>query len=177
MFLAQMGEASTLEFMKVRHFPLSLTGTAFAWFTSLPSCSIGSWAELEEKFYNHFYNGAHELDCLISHRIVKGVMSPSLIFFKRFREIKNRCFHLMIFERDLTDLCFAGLRPNIREKLEHYEFVNVNQLLQKVVSVESRLKESHDAYRSHHPNVHVIDGYFDSSDDENKNPMLLKLDG
>ena len=44
MFLAQMGEASTLEFMKVRHFPLSLTGTAFAWFTSLPACTIGSWA-------------------------------------------------------------------------------------------------------------------------------------
>jgi hypothetical protein len=43
----------------------------------------------------------------------------------------------MISERDLTDLCFAGLRPSIKEKLEHYEFVNVNQLLQKAVSVES----------------------------------------
>ena len=42
MFLAQMGEASTLDFMKVRHFPLSLISTAFAWFTSLPSCSVGS---------------------------------------------------------------------------------------------------------------------------------------
>ena len=46
----------------------------------------------------------------------------------------------MISERDLTDLCFAGLRPNIREKLEHYEFVNVNQLLQKAISVESPSK-------------------------------------
>jgi hypothetical protein len=43
----------------------------------------------------------------------------------------------MISERDLTDLCFAGLCPSIKEKLEHYEFVNVNQLLQKAVSVES----------------------------------------
>jgi hypothetical protein len=74
----------------------------------------------------------------------------------------------MIFERDLTDLCFAGLRPNIREKLEDYEFVNVNQLLRKAVSVESCLKESCDAYRSHRPNVHVIDGYSDGLDDENK---------
>jgi len=56
----------------------------------------------------------------------------------------------MILEIDLTDLCCVGLRPSIREKLEHYEFVNVNQLLQKVVSVESRLKESRDAYKSHH---------------------------
>jgi hypothetical protein len=41
----------------------------------------------------------------------------------------------MISERDLTDLCFAGLRPSIRDKLEHYEFVNVNQLLQTAVFV------------------------------------------
>jgi len=46
--------------MKVRNFPLSLTGTTFGWFTSLPSCSIGSWVELEEKFHNHFNNGAYE---------------------------------------------------------------------------------------------------------------------
>ena len=74
----------------------------------------------------------------------------------------------MMSERDLTDLYFVGLRPNIREKLEHYEFVNVNQLLQKAISVESCLKESRDGYRSHHPNVHVIDGYSYGSDDENK---------
>jgi hypothetical protein len=40
---------------------LSLTGTTFAWFTSLPSCSIGSWIELEERFYGHFYNGVNEM--------------------------------------------------------------------------------------------------------------------
>jgi hypothetical protein len=54
MFLAQLGEASTYDFMKVCNFPLSLTNIAFAWFTSLLSCSIGSWAELEEKFHNLF---------------------------------------------------------------------------------------------------------------------------
>jgi hypothetical protein len=46
MFLAQLGEASAYDFMKVHNFSLSLTGTTFAWFTSLP-CSIGSFAELE----------------------------------------------------------------------------------------------------------------------------------
>ena len=44
MFLAQLGKASAYDFMKVHNFPLSLIGIAFAWFTSLPSCSIGSWA-------------------------------------------------------------------------------------------------------------------------------------
>ena len=60
MFLAQLGEASAYDFMKVCNFLLSLTGTTFAWFTSLLSYSIGLWSELEEKFHNHFYSDAHE---------------------------------------------------------------------------------------------------------------------
>ena len=118
MFLAQLGEASAFDFMKVRNFPLSLTSTTFAWFTSLPSCSIGSWAELEEKFHNHFYNGAHETRLSHLASVRQGRDESVLDFFKRFREIKNRCFHLMISERDLIDLCFdlcfAGLRTSIR---------------------------------------------------------------
>jgi hypothetical protein len=42
MFLAQLGEASAHDFMKVCNFSLSLTAIAFAWFTSLLACSIGS---------------------------------------------------------------------------------------------------------------------------------------
>jgi hypothetical protein len=41
-FLAQMGEASTLDFMNIQHFPLSLTDSSFSWFTSLAACSISS---------------------------------------------------------------------------------------------------------------------------------------
>ena len=100
--------------MKVRNFPLSLTGPAFEWFTSLPSCSIGSWAELEENFHNHFYNGAHETRLSHLASVRQGRDESVLDFFKRFREIKNRHFHLMISERDLIDLCFAGLRTSIR---------------------------------------------------------------
>ena len=40
--------------MRIRNFPLSLTGIAFAWFTSLPRCTIGSWSQLEEQFYEYF---------------------------------------------------------------------------------------------------------------------------
>ena len=92
MFLAQLGEASAFNFMKVHNFSLSLTGIAFAWFTLLPSCSIGSWAELEEKFHNHFYNGAHETRLSHLASVRQGRDESILDFFKRFREIKNRCF-------------------------------------------------------------------------------------
>jgi hypothetical protein len=40
--------------MRIRNFPLSLTGIAFAWFTSLPRCTVSSWSQLEEQFYEYF---------------------------------------------------------------------------------------------------------------------------
>lgn len=50
----QMGEDSTLDFMKVYWFPLSLTSIGFSWFTSLPSCSFSSRDQLEIKNHEHF---------------------------------------------------------------------------------------------------------------------------
>jgi hypothetical protein len=131
MFLAQMGEASTIDFTNVWCFPLSLTSTSFAWFTYLTTCSISSWAELEEKFHYHFYNGVHETrlshitlvhqgryhfyngvhKTRLSHiTLVHHWRDESILdFVKRFRDIKNVCFHLIIYERDLTDLAFEQL--------------------------------------------------------------------
>ena len=82
MFLEKLGEASAYAFMKVRIFSLSLTSTTFAWFTLLPSCFIGSWDELEEKFHNYFCNSAHEtrLSHLIS--VGQGRDESVLDFFK-----------------------------------------------------------------------------------------------
>jgi hypothetical protein len=41
---------------------LSLTGTAFAWYVALPTNSINSCEELEQKFYEHFFSREHELE-------------------------------------------------------------------------------------------------------------------
>jgi hypothetical protein len=51
-------------------FLLSLTGTAFNWFTSLPLNLIDSWVSLEQKFHDYFYNGEveHRLSDLTSLR-------------------------------------------------------------------------------------------------------------
>jgi hypothetical protein len=47
---------------RVRLFSLSMTGTAFAWYATLPPNSILSWGDLEQKFYDHFFSGDYELD-------------------------------------------------------------------------------------------------------------------
>jgi hypothetical protein len=59
-YLMQLGEASTDEAFRIRYFPLSLTGPAFTWFTSLPAHSICSWKDLEQKFHSHYYTGSNE---------------------------------------------------------------------------------------------------------------------
>ena len=54
-YLAKLGEAGSINELKVRLFFLSLTGTAFSWFSSLTPNSIGSWEQLEQKFHEHFF--------------------------------------------------------------------------------------------------------------------------
>jgi hypothetical protein len=59
-YLMQLREASSEEAFRVRYFPMSLTGTAFQWFSSLPPQSIGTWRELERKFHTHYFSGSTE---------------------------------------------------------------------------------------------------------------------
>jgi hypothetical protein len=59
-YLMQLGEASADEAFKIRYFPLSLTGLAFTWFTSLPAHSICFWKDLEQKFHVHYFIGSNE---------------------------------------------------------------------------------------------------------------------
>lgn len=60
-FLAQCGEASSVEALRVRFFPLSLSELAFTWFSSLPYNSIRSWADLEKQFHKYFFTGIQEM--------------------------------------------------------------------------------------------------------------------
>ena len=60
-YLAQLEEAGSTNELKVLLFSFSLTGTAFSWFSSLAPNFIGSWEQLEQKFYEHFFYGHNEL--------------------------------------------------------------------------------------------------------------------
>ena len=52
-------------------------------------------------------------------------------YVKRFRDTKNRCYSLVITERDMADLVLNGLRTHLKEKIEGYEILRVNQVLQR----------------------------------------------
>jgi hypothetical protein len=51
-FIMQCGEAANQDALRVRLFSMSLSGSAFTWFTTLPSNSILYWADLRKSFIN-----------------------------------------------------------------------------------------------------------------------------
>lgn len=42
-FVVQLGEASSVDQLKIKSFPLPLSGVAFSWFSALLSNSIITW--------------------------------------------------------------------------------------------------------------------------------------
>ena len=100
-YMLQLGKASFYNALRIRLFSLPLTGTAFSLFSSLAPNSIQSWNQLKHKFHDRFYNGDHEakLSDLISVR--QGQDESASEYFRRFKDIKNPCFNLTVFEKRL----------------------------------------------------------------------------
>jgi hypothetical protein len=121
-FLAQVKDVGITNVDKIRMFPLSLTGAAFNWFTSLPPNSIDSCVSLEQKFHDYFYNGEVELR-LSNLTFLKQKYTETISdYLRRFREVRNQCYNITIAEKDLADLAFAGLTPYLRDTLDRQEF-------------------------------------------------------
>jgi hypothetical protein len=117
-FILQYGEASANDALKLRMFPLSLSDTAFTWFTSLAPNSIFTCAQLEQKIYECFYYGDAELRLSHLTAIKQKHNEPIVDYIRRFRDTRIRCFNLNIFYKDLVDLAYSGLSPHLKEKLE-----------------------------------------------------------
>jgi hypothetical protein len=128
-FILQCGEASSNDSLKLRMLPLSLSDTAFTWFTSLAPNSIFTWAQLEQRFHEYFYFGDTEL--ILSHlTIIKQKHNEYAIeYIRRFIDTRNRCFNLNISDKDLADLVYLGLTSHLKDKLESHVFSNVSQVL------------------------------------------------
>jgi hypothetical protein len=139
-FILQCGEASANDTLKLRMFPLSLSGTAFTWFTSLAPNSVFIWAHLEQKFYEYFYSGNTELR--LSHLIAikQKHAEPIADYIRRFKDTRNLCFNMNISYKDWVDLTYSGLSSHLRKKLESHVFFDVRQVLQRALNYESRAK-------------------------------------
>jgi hypothetical protein len=126
-FILYCGEASANNTLKLRMFPLSLSGTAFTWFTSLTPNSVFTWAQLEQKLHEYFYYGDAEFR--LSHlTIIKQKHNESIAdYIRRFRDTRNQCFNLNISDKDLVDLSCSGLSSHLKEKMESHVFFDVSK--------------------------------------------------
>ena len=72
--------------------------------------------QLECTFHEHFYNGDHEWR--LSHlTLIRQKLDEHVAeYIRRFRDIKSRCYSLIISKKDLTQLALNGLRSHIKEK-------------------------------------------------------------
>jgi hypothetical protein len=111
-FILQYVEASANDALKLRMFPLSLSGTTFTWFTSLAPNYIFTWAQLEQKFHKYFYFGDTELRLSHLTAIKQKHNEPIADYIRRFRDTRNWCFNLNISKKDLADLAYLGLAPH-----------------------------------------------------------------
>jgi hypothetical protein len=88
-YLMQLGEASADEAFRVRYLPMSLTGSAFQWFTSLPPQSVNTWRELERKFHAHYFSGSTEKKLIDLTTLKQRHSEMPLEFLRRFRDVKG----------------------------------------------------------------------------------------
>nr|XP_025877531.1 uncharacterized protein LOC107279274 [Oryza sativa Japonica Group]ABA94831.1 retrotransposon protein, putative, unclassified [Oryza sativa Japonica Group] len=154
-FLAQCGEASAEEALKVKLFPLSLTGSVFTWFLSLPPNSIRGWVDLEKQFHEYFFARIDELK-LSDLLLVKQQEGESAMeYIKRFRNIRSRCYSLSLSDEQLADLAFQGLSTPIKDRLFFHEFNSLAHLM-KIVSTHERLNKRE--FRSMSPHTPKIGG-------------------
>jgi hypothetical protein len=117
-FLAHLGELVDGEAFHVRLFCLSLSGTAFAWYTALPPNSINSWNDLESKFHEHFFFGEYELGLSDLTSVRQGHEESINDYIRRFWDTKNRCFRIHVADKELVGLAFNGLLSYLRDKLD-----------------------------------------------------------
>jgi hypothetical protein len=152
-------------------FLLSLSGTTFIWFTSLAPNSIFTWAQLEQKFHEYFYSSDIELRLSHLTAIKRKHNESAAEYIRRFRDTRNQCFNLNIFDKDLADLAYLRVTPHLKDKLESHMFFDVSQVLQQALDCENRALESRNFPRSSEKprnecHVNTIEYSSESSDDE-----------
>ena len=109
-----------------------LSRSAFAWFTTLPANSILYWDDLERQFHQFFFSGITELKLTNLTSLRQRNDESVAAFIQRFRDVKNRCFSLVLSDQQLAKIAFQGLLPHIKEKYTSQEFYSISQIAHRI---------------------------------------------
>jgi hypothetical protein len=112
--------------------------------------------------------------------IIKQKHNETTVYYlRRFRDNRNRCFNLNIFDKDLTDLAYSGLSSHLKVKLESHAFSDVRQVLQRALDCKSWAKESRsfpisgDKSRNE-CHINMVEYNSESSDDEDVDMCVVE---
>ena len=65
-----------------------------------------TWANLEKRFHKYFFSGVHEKKITDLVRLKQHNDESVESFVQRLREVKNKCYSLVLDDRQLADLDF-----------------------------------------------------------------------
>ena len=109
-FIIQCGKAAQNDALKVCLFSMSLSGSAFTWFTTLLANSIIFWADLEKQFHQFFYSSIEEMKLTDLTNLRQRNDESVAAFVQRFRYVKNRCFSLVLSDQQLAEVVLTVLK-------------------------------------------------------------------
>ncbi|GKV12837.1 hypothetical protein SLEP1_g23931 [Rubroshorea leprosula] len=139
-FTIQCGEALGDDFLKLRLFPSSLTGTALTWYLSLSQNSVFTWRQIEDLFHIQFYHSEPEISMADLSRLTQRLRESSENYLMRFRKAQMKC-HVALPEQEFVKLAQNGLDIELRKKFEGMEFRDFFELSYKVARYENLLRE------------------------------------
>jgi len=144
-FIIQCGEAANRDELRVHLFSSSLSRSTFNWFISLPPNSVITWADLEKQFHMYFFSGVHEkkITDLVRLRQHNDELVES--FVQRLQDVKNKCYSLVLDDRQLADLASQGLLPHIKENASQ-EFESLSHLVQRISNQDIKAFEPRKAW-------------------------------
>ena len=60
---------------------------------------------------------------------------------QRLRDVKNKCYSLVLDDWQLADLAFQGLLPHIKDKYASQEFKSLSHLVQRISNQDVKAYE------------------------------------
>ena len=99
------------------------------------------WADLEKQFHQFFFSGITELKLIDLTSLRQRNNESVAAFIQRLRDVKNRCYSLILSDQQLADAAFNGLLPHIKDKYASQEFESISQIASRMIG-ETRSYES-----------------------------------
>ena len=104
------------------------------------------WADLEKQLHKYFFFGVHEKKINDLVRLRQRNDESVECFVQRLWDVKNKCYSLVLDNRQLADLAFQGLLPHIKDKYASQEFESLSHLVQRISDQDIKVSEPRKAW-------------------------------